>query len=83
MKLNLDFVRESFPTSISGESKLFALEEKITCQKDILSVYKLLTRSMLTGRLDIHNGTTIQSQWFLLATVSYKLRKLDECLFAL
>jgi hypothetical protein len=59
-----------------------------------MTVYKILTRSLITGSLTIgaqspkkkvENESNIDSfvQWFLLAICCYKLKKTEECLFAL
>jgi hypothetical protein len=53
--LNLDLVRDAFPHYAQSENKFSALEDKIRDEKDLLSIYKLLTRSLMSGRLTFGN----------------------------
>jgi hypothetical protein len=53
--LNLDLVRDAFPNYAQSENKFAALEDKIRDEKDLLSIYKLLTRSLMSGRLTFGN----------------------------
>jgi hypothetical protein len=49
--LNIDLVRDAFPSQDQVEYKFSELEDKIKDEKDLLSIYKLLTRSLMAGKI--------------------------------
>lgn len=54
---NLDLVRQSFPKNQEKIIQLEALENKIK-SKDLTTVYKILTRSLITGNLALNEYTS-------------------------